>query len=154
MYMDQNELRTRRERTEGELLHQLLAQGGAEATYPKMTRGCDGRLRTGDHRGGMMPRGEGIMNGAAESIGGCGCHDHDHDHDHGSMDHGEIGNTYPCGENGVEGRALAMVYAPIQQWRNAYDPHTALHRGTLFRELDMPFCGGKKTDRGGNCRGC
>ena len=150
MYMDQNELRTRRERTDGELLHQLLSQGGAEVTYPKMTRGCDGRLRGGDRRDGMMPRGEGILNGMPEQIGGCGCGDHDH----GGSDHGEIGNSYPCGENGVEGRALAMVYAPIQQWRNAYDPHTALHRGTLFRELDMPFYGSKKTDRGGICRGC
>ena len=34
---------------------------------------------------------------------------------------------------------LGMVYAPYQQWRNAYDEEMALTRGTLFRELDMPW---------------
>jgi hypothetical protein len=34
---------------------------------------------------------------------------------------------------------LGMVYSPIQEWRNAYDVDMALERGTLFRELDMPW---------------
>ncbi len=34
---------------------------------------------------------------------------------------------------------LGMVYSPIQQWRDAYEPDVALRRGTLFRELDMPW---------------
>lgn len=143
MYMDQNESRSGRDRTQGEL-YRLLAQNGAVGSNVpchKMTRGCDGR----DGRGGMMARGESISGGAGNANGGCGCV---------GESGGVIGNGYPCGENGVEGRSLAMVYAPLQSWRNVYDPATALRRGTLFRELDLPFTGGEKTDRGGNCRGC
>ncbi len=36
---------------------------------------------------------------------------------------------------------LAMAYVPMQKWRNAYDPDTALIRGTMFRELDKPYLG-------------
>ena len=155
MYMDQNEHFLRNSRAGGDLLH-LLGGGAAgcgESTGCRMTRGCDGTLRTADCRG--MARGEGISGNIGQQGGGCGCegeHEHEHEHEH-YGGHGVIGNTYPCGENGVEGRALAMVYAPVQNWRNAYDPQTALQRGTLFRELDMPFFGDKKADRGGNCRG-
>ena len=52
----------------------------------------------------------------------------------------------PCNpQNGSVGNyklvnfPLGMVYSPIQEWRNAYDAETALERGTLFRELDMPW---------------
>ncbi len=46
-----------------------------------------------------------------------------------------------CGEDsfGLAGRPLAMVYAPCQAFRALYDPATALGRGTLFCELDLPF---------------
>lgn len=48
-----------------------------------------------------------------------------------------------CGnkkENGiVNAPALAMVYSPIQEWREIYDMTTALERGTIFRELDKPL---------------
>ena len=40
---------------------------------------------------------------------------------------------------------LAMVYSPYQIWRNIYNDETALSRGTMFAELDLPF-------EGGNCR--
>jgi hypothetical protein len=146
MYMDQNEHLPRRDRAGGDLM-QLLG-GCGEATGCRMTRGCDIKHRPGDFRG--MARGEGIS-GSIGPQGGCGC---EGDHEHGDDGNGVIGNAYPCGENGVEGRSLAMVYASVQVWRNAYDPQTALARGTLFRELDMPFYGDRKTDRGGNCRGC
>ena len=33
----------------------------------------------------------------------------------------------------------AMVYAPCQTFRGLYDPETALSRGTLFTELDLPL---------------
>lgn len=36
---------------------------------------------------------------------------------------------------------LAMVYSPVQKWRNIYDGETALVRGTIFEELDLPFVG-------------
>ena len=61
-------------------------------------------------------------------------------------------------DNGCNGRSwgleeypLASVFAPLQNWRNIYDAETALSRGTIFKELDLPFlCGERK---GGNCRG-
>ena len=34
---------------------------------------------------------------------------------------------------------LAMVYAPCQMFRGLHDPATALSRGTLFTELDLPL---------------
>lgn len=40
---------------------------------------------------------------------------------------------------------LAMAYAPYQNWRNIYKEDTALQRGTIFSELDLPF-------EGKNCR--
>lgn len=38
-------------------------------------------------------------------------------------------------------RSLAMVYSPIQRFSALYDEETALARGTLFSELDLPFYG-------------
>lgn len=37
----------------------------------------------------------------------------------------------------------AMVYSPYQIFREIYTPDTALSRGTLFSELDLPFEGYK-----------
>lgn len=80
--------------------------------------------------------------------GGCGCggHDHDHDHDHDHVDNGgckdhECHGHDGCGEGswGLNEYPLAMVYAPCQSFRGLYDPATALHRGTLFTELDLPL---------------
>ena len=45
----------------------------------------------------------------------------------------------PAADYCLNGFSLGMVYSPCQQWRNAYDLDTALMRGTLFRELDMPW---------------
>ena len=159
MYMDENDVRSPRDRVDGELLRRLLeedrAEGRAHSNSNSVSRGCDGTLRAGRSctgQGGdrrceyqIMPRRENTAIGNS----GCGCQGHDHSN---GTDQNMIGNTYPCGENGVHERALAMVYAPVQHWRNAYDPKTALSRGTLFRELDMPFHG-KNMSKGGNCRG-
>ena len=54
---------------------------------------------------------------------------------------GEAGSGIP------EHPSLAMVYSPKQYWRNLYDVDEALPRGTLFRELDLPFFGEKVGDR-------
>ncbi len=35
---------------------------------------------------------------------------------------------------------LAMAYVPIQSWGDTYTPCKALCRGTLFPQLDLPFC--------------
>ena len=52
---------------------------------------------------------------------------------------------------GLEEYPLASVFAPLQCWRNLYDAEVGLSRGTIFKELDLPFlCGERK---GGNCRG-
>lgn len=36
---------------------------------------------------------------------------------------------------------LAMAYVPWQKWRGIYDVCEGFQRGTIFRELDMPFEG-------------
>lgn len=51
-------------------------------------------------------------------------------------------NKGKCGsDNGYLHREspIAMVYSPIQQWKELYDPTTALQVGTVFKELDLPF---------------
>ena len=65
----------------------------------------------------------------------------------------EGGNCHGgCGETdggwGLSSYPLAMVYAPLQQFRELYEPDVALERGTMFRELDLPF-EGDKTHKGG-----
>lgn len=75
---------------------------------------------------------------------GCGC----------GISDGQDGHHHPhggCGCVGYEGCSpdswglceypLAMVYSPCQVFRGLYDPDTALHRGTLFGELDLPLGG-------------
>lgn len=37
--------------------------------------------------------------------------------------------------------SLAMVYAPVQEWQTTYPVAEALRKGTLFPDLDKPFCG-------------
>lgn len=46
---------------------------------------------------------------------------------------------------GILEKPVAMVYAPIQEWRSIYDAEMGLSRGTIFAELDLPFVG---------CKGC
>ena len=33
----------------------------------------------------------------------------------------------------------AMAYVPWQQWQDIYEPETALARGTIFPDMDLPF---------------
>ncbi len=49
----------------------------------------------------------------------------------------------PCFDNDKE-RPLAMVYSPIQTWRNIYTPDEALKYGTLFADLNFPWVAGEK----------
>ncbi len=52
------------------------------------------------------------------------------------------GNT-PCGGPACRCMpSLAMVYAKPQQFHEMYGEAEGLSRGTIFRELDMPFEGG------------
>ena len=55
----------------------------------------------------------------------------------------ENGSPGACGgTDALMGWPLAMVYAPDQVWRELYGDEEALGAGTLFRELDLPFCPG------------
>lgn len=54
-------------------------------------------------------------------------------------------------KNGLEGKPLGAVYAPLQEFEGLYEPSKALARGTVFAALDLPFEG--KTLKGGGCRG-
>ena len=40
--------------------------------------------------------------------------------------------------------SLAMAYVHYQRFENLYDEDKALERGTLFKDLDLPFYGGKR----------
>ena len=53
---------------------------------------------------------------------------------------------------GLVGYPLAMVYSPVQEFREIYDLDAALMQGTVFKELDLPFMGAT-ISKGGNCRG-
>lgn len=81
---------------------------------------------------------------------GCGCDGHGSEMQGGTC----IGHE-GCGEGswGLTGHPLAMVYAPCQAFRALYDPMTALNRGTLFTELDLPLGGteGSFTTIGCSC---
>ena len=87
---------------------------------------------------------------AADS--GCGCGHHDHDEGERApvcVGFGGCG----AGSWGLTEYPLAMVYAPCQSFRALYDPDTALDRGTLFTELDLPLGGeGGFSTAGGSCR--
>ena len=49
-----------------------------------------------------------------------------------------VGMENPCIEN-IEDMPIAMAYVPWQQWGKIYEPKEALKRGTIFKELDLPF---------------
>lgn len=67
---------------------------------------------------------EGLDGGCGDGVGGFGLH------------------SYP----------LAMVYSPLQEFRELYDVDVALGRGTIFAELDLPFEGGMSGK--GGCKLC
>lgn len=41
----------------------------------------------------------------------------------------------------LEHLPLAMSYVPMQEWGDTYDGLKALDSGTIFPDLDLPFCG-------------
>lgn len=60
-------------------------------------------------------------------------------------------------DNRLAGFPLSMVYAPDQEWSGLFEEDEALGKGTLFRDLDLPFCpgcrGSLRNDDGKDC-GC
>jgi len=55
----------------------------------------------------------------------------------------ERGDCYGVGvpSSCIGGVSLASVYAPVQYFKDIYDPYVALSRGTLFKALDKPLKG-------------
>lgn len=50
----------------------------------------------------------------------------------------------PNGDD-TDNRPLAMAYVPRQSFTNLYSPRDALANGTLFGELNLPYCmGGRR----------
>lgn len=67
--------------------------------------------------------------------------------DTGCMQNGSCGIS--CTGWGLNNYPVAMVYSPCQPWNNVYKPEIALERGTVFKDLDLPFEGGGR--KGGCC---
>lgn len=44
-------------------------------------------------------------------------------------------------KDGLEDMPLAMAYVPWQRWQNIYDAEKGFCNGTIFQELNLPFCG-------------
>lgn len=40
-----------------------------------------------------------------------------------------------------QNQLIGMVYTPVQGWHDVYDLDQAFTRGTIFKELDLPFLG-------------
>lgn len=115
---------------QNDALLRLLEEEGGSA---RCGCGCGGLMR-GINRRASCPRGEGASDsGAGEQQEGChngGC----------AWQSGTVAEqTGKC----LAGSSLAMVYAPWQSFEELYEPEEALCRGTLFKALDKPFCGGR-----------
>lgn len=55
------------------------------------------------------------------------------------MDLSEFVGMSPSYNEDIDNKPIAMAYVPWQKWRMLYEPKEALKRGTLFKELDLPF---------------
>ncbi len=50
-------------------------------------------------------------------------------------------SCYEKQESCIDKFPVGMAYVPWQNWNQIYEFDKALHRGTLFPELDKPFIG-------------
>lgn len=46
-----------------------------------------------------------------------------------------------CNSDSLASFPIAMAYVPWQSFHTIYDFRESLSRGTIFPELDKPFCG-------------
>ena len=116
MYLDDNDMRTPRDRVNEKYLRDLLRETERESRTPNGDRrGCCERARFG---------GDEVVPVSAQ-------------------------NSCPMNND----CSPAMVYAPPQHWRNLYDKDNGWRRGTIFKELDLPFFGDRMDDGKGGC-GC
>ena len=56
------------------------------------------------------------------------------------------GNMNPLPDCEPAPSMLAMAKVTMQPWCQVYDGATALNRGTLFPDLDLPYLGRKATE--------
>lgn len=154
MYIDNNDVRTPRERVDGELLRQNMPREGCSCRL-NTPRGCNDAVRGTRPVRSIMPGG--MPGGFSDrkslptaAMGGnkrsdCGCRDARES----APRCGGCGTD--AGGWGLDEHPLAMAYAPLQVWRNVYEPGIGLERGTIFIELDKPFHEG--VTKGGCCNG-
>ncbi len=144
MFFDENDNRNPRERADTGLKCQAKGEHGGNS--------CDASLRM--RRPGVTRSGRNVAP-AGVSMAGCGCGT---EQTGGCARGGDI-NYDRSGPDtdrrgwGLCGFPLGSVYAPLQEWRAIYDIETGFSRGTIFRELDMPWYGSGGAMRGGCCRG-
>ena len=60
-----------------------------------------------------------------------------------AMAYNSYRQTMPCTKkyDKYEDMVLAMAYVQWQKWQKIYDAEKGFCRGTIFQELDLPFCG-------------
>ena len=73
----------------------------------------------------------------------CGCDSYDGRDGYAGCGCDECGRERSCDEHLV----LAIATVPMQKWRLTYSPEKALCAGTMFAELNLPFKGGKISNR-------
>lgn len=180
MYIDNNDVRTPRERVDGELLRQNTVREGCSCRL-NTPRGCNDAMRGTRPVRSVMPEtlpggfsGRKSMPTAAMGStrqSDCGCRNmrnteqsdcgcrNTRDTRQSDRGCGNTRETTPrcggCGNDergwGLHEHPLAMAYAPLHVWRNVYEPEMGLSRGTIFAELDKPFHEGMT--KGGCCNG-
>lgn len=150
-----NDIRTPRDRLNGDFLRELLNEEFPGFEHMETTnRDCIDRDVRCDERRNMNCRQVRVMPVAEirpETRPECDCKEHTNVHCH-----NECANPTTCGCGACEdfsppvlkGVPLAMVYSPYQEWENLYEPEVGLTRGTVFKCLDLPFyptrCDGKE----------
>ena len=168
MYIDNNDVRTPRERVDGELLRQNTVREGCSCRL-NTPRGCNDAMRGTRPVRSVMPEtlpggfsGRKSMPTAAMGStrqSDCGCRNMKNT-EQSDCGYKDMRDNAPrcgggCGNDergwGLHEHPLAMAYSPLQVWRNVYEPEIGLERGTIFIELDKPFKEG--IARGGCCNG-
>ncbi len=122
MFIEENDVRTPRDRADGDLLRRLAMEQSHAATVGArpMKNGCSCPIQPRVQEK-YDCRGE-LRNGR-EGKEKYGCR--------GELRNGDVWQMHDL--------PLAMVYSPYQHWRNVYDCEKGLSRGTIFRDLDKPF---------------
>ncbi len=98
----------------------------------------------------------GREHGRRESGKDCGC---DHDRREQEWNGGKCeGRNRSCDscidDERMKYFRLAMAYVPWQEWEKIHEDETALARGTLFEDLDLPWYQSACDRENGTCRKC